>query len=93
MRTWINLNAGNSPALTFYLEIRFGRYIPSGRTGTMAPPILMKCKMSATAGIRTRVASLEGLNPNQLDYSCNLIQSIIVVYITLLRTVLSDAGY
>ena len=31
---------------------------------------------------------MEGLNPNQLDYSCNLIQSIIVVYITLLRTAL-----
>lgn len=30
-----------------------------------------KGRMSATAGIRTRVASLEGLNPNQLDYSCN----------------------
>ena len=27
--------------------------------------------MSATVGIRTRVASLEGLNPNQLDYGCN----------------------
>ena len=33
--------------------------------------MILKRQMSATVGIRTRVASLEGLNPNQLDYGCN----------------------